>query len=63
MSLGVSLPHYSGCVGKTYSKPGSGHTTGDRRSGQTHKKPKDLSPCDREDRGRGEGGGVYDVCM
>jgi hypothetical protein len=26
-------------------------------------KPKDLSVCDREERGRGEGGGVYDVCI
>ena len=40
----------------------SGHTGG-TRSGQTHKKPKDLSQREREDRGRGEGGGVYDVCM
>jgi hypothetical protein len=34
-----------------------------RRPGQTHKKPKDLSVCDREERGRGEGGGVYAVCI
>jgi hypothetical protein len=33
--------------------------------GQTRKKPKDLSACEREERGRGEGagGGVYVVCM
>ena len=27
------------------------------RPGRTRKKPKDLSACDREERGRGEGGG------
>ena len=48
-------------MGKTYSKTSSGQTVGDRRSGQTHKKPKDLSAC--EESGRGEGGGVYDVAM
>ena len=36
---------------------------GGARPGQTRKKPRDLSACDREERGRGEGGGVYDVCM
>jgi hypothetical protein len=30
-------------------------------SGQTHKKPKDLSACDREERGRG-GEGVVWMC-
>jgi hypothetical protein len=45
-------------VGKTYSKPSSGHVGG-KRPGQTWKKPKDLSPCDREEGGCGEGG----VCM
>ena len=34
-----------------------------RRPGQTRKKPKDLSAYDREECGRGEGGGVYDVCI
>ncbi len=34
-----------------------------RRPGQTRKKPKDLSVCDGEECGRGEGGDVYDVCM
>jgi hypothetical protein len=29
--------------------------------GQTRKKPKDLSVCEREDRGCGEGGGLYVV--
>jgi hypothetical protein len=38
-----------GCTGKTYSKFSGGHT-GDRRPGQTRKKPKDLCVCDREDR-------------
>ncbi len=46
-----------GCVGKTYSKTSSGHTGGDSRSGQTRKKPKDLSAC--EERGRWDGG----VCV
>jgi hypothetical protein len=32
---------------------------GGTRPGRTHKKPKNLSACDREERGRGEGG----VCM
>jgi hypothetical protein len=27
------------------------------------KKPKDLSVCEREERGRGEGGGVHVVCV
>jgi hypothetical protein len=51
--------HTLGC--KTYSTPSSGHSTGGRRPGQTRKKPKDLIVCDREEHGRGEGGGVYDV--
>ena len=38
----------------------SGHA-GDTRPGQTRKKLKDLSTCDREERERGEGGGVYTV--
>jgi hypothetical protein len=42
------------------SKPSpSGHTEGNCRSGQTLKKPKYLSACDREERGCGEGS----VCM
>jgi hypothetical protein len=36
---------------------------GGTRPGRTRVKPKDLSTCDREERGRGEGGGVYVVCM
>ena len=38
----------------------SGHTGG-TRPGQTPKKPKDLSVCNREDRGCGKGGSVYSV--
>jgi hypothetical protein len=34
-----------------------------RRPGQTRKKPKDLSAREREERGRGEGGGLYVVYM
>ena len=33
------------------------------RSRQTRKKPRDLSAYYREERGRGEGGCVYTVCM
>jgi hypothetical protein len=51
-----------GCAGKTYSKP-SGHAEGGTRPGRTRKKPKDLSACDREECGCGEGGGVYVVYM
>ena len=39
-----------------------GHVGG-TRSGQTRKKPEDLSVREREERGRGETGGVYVVCM
>ena len=44
-----------------YSKSsiGSSGHTGGTRPGQTRKKPK--SACDREERGRGEGGSVYPV--
>jgi hypothetical protein len=46
-----------------YSKPsiGSSGHTGGTRPGQTRKKPKDLSACDREECGSGEGGSVYAV--
>ena len=45
------------------SKPsGSSGHVGGTRPGQTRKKPKDLSAREREERGCGEGGGVYDVC-
>jgi hypothetical protein len=39
------------------SSGSSGHTGG-TSPGQTRKKPEDLSPREREDRGRGKGGGV-----
>jgi hypothetical protein len=47
-------------LGKTYSNLSSGHT-GLRSPGQTRKKPKDLTVCDREERGCAEGGDVYVV--
>jgi hypothetical protein len=40
---------------------GSSGRTGDTRPGQTTNKPKEMSVCDREEYGRGEGGIVYDV--
>ena len=61
----LNSSHTLGCVGRNKSKTSngsSGHNEG-TRPGQTRKKPKDLSVCDREDHGRGEGGGVYVVCM
>ena len=42
---------------------GSSSLTGGTRPGQTRKKPKDLSSREREERGCGEGGGVYAVCI
>ena len=45
----------------TRSSGTSGHTGG-TKSGQTWKKPKDLSTREREECGCGEGGGVYAVC-
>ena len=36
---------------------------GGTRPGRTYKKPKDLSACESEESGRGEGGGVYDTLM
>jgi hypothetical protein len=51
-----------GCEGGNDSKPsiGSHGHYGATRRGQTRKTPKDLSACDR---GCGEDGGVYDVCI
>ncbi len=43
----------------THNPVYSGHVAGNCRSGQMLKKPKYLSACDREERGRGEGA----VCM
>ena len=50
-------------MGKTFSESsiGSSGQGGGTRPGQTCKKPKYLSVCDGEERGCGEGGGVYDV--
>jgi hypothetical protein len=45
------------------SSTGSSGHTGGTRPGQTRKKPKDLSASEREERGRGEGGGLYAVYM
>ena len=52
-------------MGRNNSKPsiGSSGHAGGTRSGQVRKKPKDLSVREREERGRGEGGCVYVVCM
>jgi hypothetical protein len=53
---------YTGLLtGRTYSTPSNGSSGrgGGTRLGQTRKKPKDLSACDREERGRGKVGGVY----
>ena len=53
-------------MGKTYSKPSSGHAGGRRQEAWSDAEetlPKDQSACDREERGRGERGGVFDVCM
>ncbi len=36
---------------------------GGTRSGRTRKKPKDLSSCESEECGRGEGGGGYATLM
>ena len=60
----LNASHTLGCAGKTDRKPNpSGHDAeGGSTPGQTRKKPSDLSAY-REERGRGEGGGVYAVCM
>jgi hypothetical protein len=54
-----------GSAGRNYIKTniGSSGHVGGTRFGQTRKKPKDLSEREREDRGRGEGGGLYVVYM
>ena len=47
---------HTGLRGKTYSKPSrSGLAAENCRPGQTLKKPKYLSTCDREERGCGKG--------
>ncbi len=52
-------------MGKKNGNPsrGSSGPAGGTRPGQTYKKPKDLSTREREERGCGEGEGVYVVCM
>jgi hypothetical protein len=54
-----------GCSGRNNSKPsvGSSGQAEDTRSGQTRKKPKDLSTREREERGCGSGGVLYVVYM
>ena len=54
-----------GCTGRNNSNPrnGSSGHVGDKSPGQTRKKPEDLSTREREERGCGEGGGLYDVYM
>ena len=63
MTLQV-VSHTLGCVGRKNGKPSNGSSghVGGTSPGQTRKKPKDLSVCEREERGRGEGEGVY-VCV
>ena len=39
------------------------HTEGDTSPGRTWKKPNDLSVCESEDRGDGEGVGLYGTLM
>ena len=55
------------CVYATLMESGSvessGRTEGDTRPGRTRRKPKKLSVCESEERGRGEGGGVYGTLM
>ena len=63
--MDLNSSHTLGFAGRNNSKSrsgSSGHVRG-TRPGQKFKKPKDLSTCEREDRGCGEGGGVYPVCM
>jgi hypothetical protein len=61
----LNSSHTLGCAGRNNIKPSSGSSghAGGTRPGHTRKKPKDLSAREREERGRGEGGGVYAVCM
>ena len=53
--------HWVGRVDHTVET--SGRVEGGTRSGRTRKKPKDLSACDREERGRGKGVCLYAVCI
>ena len=60
----LNVSHTRGCAGRNNKKSsfGSSGVARGTRPGQTRKKPEDLSEREREDRGCGEGGGVYDVC-
>ena len=51
------------CAGRKHSTPSIGchGQAGDTRPGQTRKTPKDLRTREREERGRGEGVGLYAV--
>ena len=51
-----------GRLNSNHSIGSHGHTGG-ARPDQTFKTPKDLSEREREDRGRGEGVGLYSVYM
>ncbi len=71
MGCKLGSTHTLGYVGRNDSNPSigsSGHVLG-TRPGQTRKKSKDLSPREREERGRGGGGShsvtgsVYVVCL
>ncbi len=53
---------YAGRKNSKISIWSNGHT-GDTRSGQTRKTPKDLSVHESEERGRGESVGLYVVYM
>ena len=57
--------HTLGCAGRKNSKTsiGSHGHAGGTRPGQTRKTPKDLSAHEREERGRGEGVGLYAVYL
>jgi hypothetical protein len=65
MERSKRLSYILGFEGTNNSKPsiGSSGHVGDTRPGHTHKKPRDLSTREREECGRGEGGGLYDVYM
>ena len=58
----LNASHTLGCAVRNNSKSSSGSSghAGGTRSGQTCKKPKDLSAREGEERGRG--GGLYAVC-
>jgi hypothetical protein len=57
----LNYSHTLGCAGRKNGKPsiGSHGHTGDTRPDQTRKTTKNLSVHDREERGCGEGVGLY----